>query len=57
MLPPPLNSGNDIRSARAFLDSIGMTETKLLAKIATRQSLLNFQDILNQVWTGGVGQV
>ena len=42
-------SGEDVRSARAFLDAIGMRETKILAKVATRQSLINIQDIVNQV--------
>ncbi|MEW5314600.1 MAG: hypothetical protein WDW38_006083 [Sanguina aurantia] len=37
----------DVKEARKFLDSIGMKTTKLLAKIETRQSLINFQDILN----------
>ena len=42
-------TGEDVRSARAFMDSIGMRETKILAKVATRQSLINIQDIVNQV--------
>jgi pyruvate kinase len=32
--------------ARAFLDSVGMTSTKVLAKLQTRQALLNFRGIL-----------
>ncbi|GAX82387.1 hypothetical protein CEUSTIGMA_g9815.t1 [Chlamydomonas eustigma] len=41
-------TADDIREARRFLDSIGMAETKILAKVATRQSLINFQDMLNE---------
>ena len=36
----------DIHEARMFLDSLGMTNTKILAKIETRQALLNFRGIL-----------
>ncbi|KAG2492389.1 hypothetical protein HYH03_009335 [Edaphochlamys debaryana] len=38
----------DVREARRFLDSIGMSNTKILAKLESRQSLLNFQGILNE---------
>lgn len=31
-----------------FLNSIGMSQTKILAKLESRQSLLNFQGILNE---------
>ncbi|WIA20835.1 hypothetical protein OEZ85_005187 [Tetradesmus obliquus] len=36
----------DVREARLFLDSLGMTATKVLAKVETRQGLLNFRGIL-----------
>jgi pyruvate kinase len=36
----------DVREARLFLDSLGMTHTKVLAKVETRQALLNFRGIL-----------
>ncbi|WIA41090.1 hypothetical protein OEZ86_004721 [Tetradesmus obliquus] len=36
----------DVREARLFLDSLGMTHTKILAKVETRQALLNFRGIL-----------
>lgn len=38
--------GDDVKEARRFLDSIGLVNTKVLAKIETRQSLLNFTTIL-----------
>uniref|UniRef100_A0A7S0RHC8 Pyruvate kinase n=1 Tax=Chlamydomonas leiostraca TaxID=1034604 RepID=A0A7S0RHC8_9CHLO len=38
----------DVREARRFLHGLGMTNTKLLAKIETRQALLNFQGILSE---------
>ncbi|GLC77052.1 hypothetical protein PLESTF_001878200 [Pleodorina starrii] len=41
-------SAADVREARSFLDSIGMSNTKILAKLESRQSLLNFQGILNE---------
>ncbi|GIL75743.1 hypothetical protein Vretimale_15284 [Volvox reticuliferus] len=41
-------SADDVREARRFLDSIGMSNTKILAKLESRQSLLNFQGILNE---------
>lgn len=36
----------DVREARAFLDKVGMVNTKILAKVETRQSLLSFQGIV-----------
>ena len=36
----------DVREARSFLDSLGMTNCRILAKLETRQSLLNFRGIL-----------
>jgi pyruvate kinase len=36
----------DVREARLFLDSLGMSHTKVLAKVETRQALLNFRGIL-----------
>eukprot|EP00775_Hariotina_reticulata_P009310 gene9310-9475_t len=36
----------DVREARDFLDAIGMTNCRILAKIETRQALLNFRGIL-----------
>eukprot|EP00878_Enallax_costatus_P008141 GHUV01008513.1.p1 GENE.GHUV01008513.1~~GHUV01008513.1.p1 ORF type:complete len:786 (+),score=206.32 GHUV01008513.1:278-2635(+) len=36
----------DVHEARLFLDSLGMLNTKVLAKIETRQALLNFRGIL-----------
>eukprot|EP00198_Chlamydomonas_reinhardtii_P006103 XP_001695439.1 pyruvate kinase [Chlamydomonas reinhardtii] len=41
-------AAEDVREARRFLDSIGMSNTKILAKLESRQSLLNFQGILNE---------
>ncbi|KXZ44880.1 hypothetical protein GPECTOR_61g833 [Gonium pectorale] len=41
-------AAEDVREARSFLDSIGMNNTKILAKLESRQSLLNFQGILNE---------
>jgi pyruvate kinase len=35
-----------VLEAREFLDDLGMTNTKILAKLQTRQSLLNFRGIL-----------
>eukprot|EP00879_Flechtneria_rotunda_P010736 GHRR01011218.1.p1 GENE.GHRR01011218.1~~GHRR01011218.1.p1 ORF type:complete len:534 (+),score=126.26 GHRR01011218.1:418-2019(+) len=37
----------DVQEARTFLDSIGLTGCRVLAKIETRQSLLNFRGILS----------
>jgi len=36
----------DVREARDFLDSVGLQSCRVLAKIETRQSLLNFRGIL-----------
>lgn len=36
----------DVREAREFLDSVGLQSCRVLAKIETRQSLLNFRGIL-----------
>jgi len=41
-------SAEDVRECRAYLSSIGMTHTKILAKVETRQALLNFQGILSE---------
>lgn len=41
-------TGADVVEARKFLHSIGMGSTKILAKVETRQSLLNFQGILSE---------
>jgi len=38
----------DVREAHEFLRSIGMTHTRVMAKIETRQALLNFQAILSE---------
>lgn len=34
--------------ARAFLDAVGLQNTKIFAKLESRQSLLNFKGILNE---------
>ena len=39
----PLNAFSVPFLALSFLHSVGMTNTKILAKIETRQALLNFQ--------------
>lgn len=41
-------SGEDVKEARAFLDSIDLVNTKVYAKVETRQALLNFKGILNE---------
>mmetsp|Transcript_7041 Transcript_7041/g.11978 ORF Transcript_7041/g.11978 Transcript_7041/m.11978 type:complete len:775 (-) Transcript_7041:276-2600(-) len=38
----------DVREARQFLQSIGQHHTKVLAKLESRQSLINFQSILSE---------
>lgn len=43
--PAPLCS-EDVREAREFLDSVGLDSCRVLAKVETRQSLLNFRGIL-----------
>jgi pyruvate kinase len=50
-LAPPLFCcycccSEDVRDARLFLDALGMTNTRMLAKVETRQGLLNFRGIL-----------
>jgi len=40
-------SAADVDEARAFLDSIGLAQTKIFAKLESRQSLLNFIGILS----------
>ncbi|KAK9905554.1 hypothetical protein WJX75_002050 [Coccomyxa subellipsoidea] len=40
-----VREADDVHSAREFLDSLGHTTTKLMAKCETRQSLFNFQSI------------
>ncbi len=42
-----VRSEDDIHEARAWLSSVGLRNTRLLAKIETRQSLLNFEAILS----------
>lgn len=37
----------DVREAREFLDGLGLQHCRVLAKIETRQSLLNFRGILS----------
>ena len=34
---------DDVREARSWLDSVGMSSTRLLAKVETRQALLNYR--------------
>ena len=41
-------TGADVVEARKFLQSIGMGSTKILAKLETRQALINFQGILSE---------
>jgi pyruvate kinase len=36
-----------VREAREFLDSVGLESCRVLAKIETRQSLLNFRGIVS----------
>lgn len=55
-------SVDDVVEARAFLDAVGLQNTKIFAKLESRQSLLNFKGILNEAdgiiisrWGGGVG--
>lgn len=40
-------SAEDVGEARAFLDSIGLANTKIFAKLESRQSLLNFIGVLS----------
>ncbi|CAL8472137.1 g11679 [Coccomyxa elongata] len=40
-----VREADDVHQAREFLDSLGHTTTKLMAKCETRQSLFNFQSI------------
>lgn len=39
---------DDVVEARAFLDAVGLQNTKIFAKLESRQSLLNFKGILNE---------
>lgn len=39
---------DDVIEARAFLDAVGLQNTKIFAKLESRQSLLNFKGILNE---------
>eukprot|EP00878_Enallax_costatus_P018273 GHUV01019230.1.p1 GENE.GHUV01019230.1~~GHUV01019230.1.p1 ORF type:complete len:547 (+),score=119.51 GHUV01019230.1:802-2442(+) len=39
---------DDVIEARAFLDAVGLHNTKIFAKLESRQSLLNFKGILNE---------
>lgn len=39
---------DDIVEARDFLDSIGLTATKIFCKLESRQALLNFKGVLNE---------
>jgi pyruvate kinase len=41
-----MSHSEDVREARDFLDSLGLQHCRVLAKIETRQSLLNFRGIL-----------
>lgn len=41
-------SVDDVVEARAFLDAVGLQNTKIFAKLESRQSLLNFKGILNE---------
>lgn len=41
-------SVDDVVEARAFLDAVGLANTKIMAKLESRQSLLNFKGILNE---------
>lgn len=41
-----LSCREDVREAREFLDAVGLQNCRVLAKIETRQSLLNFRGIL-----------
>ncbi|KAF5827684.1 cytosolic pyruvate kinase [Dunaliella salina] len=41
-------NAEDVREARRYLQSVGMHTTKILAKVETRQALLNFQGILSE---------
>eukprot|EP01024_Parvocaulis_polyphysoides_P060856 TRINITY_DN6676_c0_g1_i5.p1 TRINITY_DN6676_c0_g1~~TRINITY_DN6676_c0_g1_i5.p1 ORF type:complete len:454 (+),score=90.32 TRINITY_DN6676_c0_g1_i5:27-1364(+) len=41
-------NAKDIIDARRFLDSMGLENTKIFAKIATRKALFNFQSILEE---------
>lgn len=41
-------TAQDVLEARQFLDSIGLNNTKILAKIESRQALLNFMGILEE---------
>lgn len=43
-----VRTGADVREAHEFLRSIGMHHTKVLAKVETKQALLNFQAILSE---------
>lgn len=42
--PPPLQE-QDLYAARAFLDSVGMSSTKLIAKIERKSAVRNFESI------------
>jgi hypothetical protein len=46
VLLSPVVCREDVREAREFLDSVGLQNCRVLAKIETRQSLLNFRGIL-----------
>jgi len=41
-------NAEDVREARRYLQSVGMSTTKILAKVETRQALLNFRGILTE---------
>ncbi|KAG1667784.1 hypothetical protein FOA52_010821 [Chlamydomonas sp. UWO 241] len=43
-----VRTAQDIHDAFAFLSSIGLASTKIVAKIETREALLNFQSILSE---------
>jgi pyruvate kinase len=42
-----MHCSEDVREAREFLDGLGLQHCRVLAKIETRQSLLNFRGILS----------
>lgn len=48
LLVPYTKSGEDIRQTRFMLDSMGLSTTKILAKVETRMALLNFRGILTE---------
>ena len=41
------NSAADVREAREILDSIGMEQTKIIAKVERKAAIHNYEDIIN----------